>query len=38
VTGPYSLVANPNITQVSPGHFSATFPASGPVRFYRIQR
>jgi hypothetical protein len=38
VTGGYSPVAASNITQVSPGHFSATFPANGPARFYRIQR
>ena len=38
VTGSYSQLTNPNISQVSPGNFVATFPANGPTRFYRIRR
>ena len=38
VTGNYSPVPTPNISQVSPGHFSASFPASGAVQFYRIKK
>ncbi len=38
VNGAYSTVATPNINEVSPGHFSASFPASGAVQFYRIKK
>ena len=37
VTGSYSGI-NASITQVSPGHFQASVPASGPTQFYRIKR
>lgn len=37
-TGSYAPVPTPNIVQLSPGKFSAAFPANGPTRFYRIQR
>jgi hypothetical protein len=36
--GPYSPAAGTTITQLNPGQFSATVPANGPIRFYRIQR
>jgi len=37
VTGPF-LLANATVTQLSPGHFQATVPASGTAQFYRVKR
>lgn len=37
-TGSYAPLATPNIVELSPGRFSASFPANGPTRFYRIKR
>ncbi len=38
LTSTFSGVPGGNITQVSPGVFKATAPASGPMEFYRILR
>jgi hypothetical protein len=38
VTGPYNTINNATITQVSSGAFRATFPSSGNMSYYRIQR
>lgn len=37
-SGPYGSAPGANISQVSPGVFQATAPASGPMQFYRIRR
>jgi hypothetical protein len=37
-SGPYGSAPGANITQVNPGLFQATAPASGPMQFYRIRR
>ena len=38
VTGPYATINNATISQVSSGAFRATFPSSGNMSYYRIQR
>lgn len=36
--GPFSVLSNATVTQVSSGVFSATVPVSGPVQFYRVRK
>lgn len=38
VSGPYAAVPGANITQVSPGNFQVSVPASGPAQFYRVKK
>jgi hypothetical protein len=38
VDGNYAQVANPNISQLSPGVFQAIVPISGAAQFYRVHR
>jgi hypothetical protein len=38
VTGPYSVQTNATIVRLSAGVFRATVAASGPMRFYNVQR
>jgi hypothetical protein len=38
VMGPYTAISNATILTVGPGQFRATFPKSGTMEYYRIQR
>jgi hypothetical protein len=38
VSGSYSTATNAIITQLSPGSFEASLPATGPAQFYRIKK